>query len=375
MDNVSSSADSDEKYMKRAIALGNQARLISPPNPWVGCVIVKNGVVIGEGFTRSAGQAHAEIDALKSAKDDVREATVYVTLEPCSHYGRTPPCVSALILAKVSRVVIANEDPDPKVSGKGIQLLRQAGIDVVSGICAQEAAQAMAPYLHQRKTKKPYCVVKTAMSIDGRAAAADSSSKWITSQEARLDAHHLRAHSQAILVGVRTALIDNPSLTVRDITPMPIRQPLRVVLDAQGRLQPPMNIFDLKQAPTLIATTDKCPNQVIKQWEQIGVEVKVFPYFDAEQGIDLASVLEFLGAHGIIQLLVEGGPTTLGIFIKNHFFDRLVTYIGPCILGDNAIPAFKNVPIDTLKNALALSLIDLKRVGNCVRLDFDKASK
>lgn len=361
----------DKKFMLRAIELGNQARLISPPNPWVGCVLVKDNVIVGEGFTQAPGQAHAEVMALRSAQEKAEGSTAYVTLEPCSHYGRTPPCAEALIKAKIAKVVICNGDPDPKVSGKGIQMLKDAGIEVASGLCTEEGAKALAPYFHHRRTNRAYCLVKTAMSIDGRAAAADYTSKWITSPEARRDSYRLRAESQAVLVGYQTALKDNPSLNVRDIDPMPVKQPLRVILDSKGRLQSPMNIFDLAQAPTLIATTEACSKDKIEEWTALGVEVQVFP-IDNLGKIDVFALLKYLGSRGVVQVLVEGGPTLLGHIIKNNLYDKIVTYIGPRILGENGISIFKGLHIDTIANAPTLKLVDLAQIGNCVRLDYGR---
>lgn len=362
----------DEKFMLRAIELGEQARLLSPPNPWVGCVLVKNNEIIGEGFTQPPGQAHAEVMALRSAQNSVEGATAYVTLEPCSHYGRTPPCAKALIEAKIAKVIVANGDPDPKVCGKGMTMLREAGIDVITDVCSQAAAQSLAPYFHHRRTRRAFCLVKTAMSIDGRAAAADYTSKWITSPEARRDSYRLRAESQAVLVGLQTALKDNPSLTVREINPMPLKQPLRVVIDTSGKLESPMNLFDVTEAPTLIATSEKCPKAKIEQWQALGVEVHVFP-LNADNKIDIEALLEYLGSRDVIQVLVEGGPTLLGAIIKNELYDRIVTYVGPRILGDSGIPVFKDLSIETIEKAPKLRLTHVKQIGDCVRLDYEKA--
>ena len=184
---------SDVQAMARAIALGSKGRITAPPNPWVGCVIVKDGIVVGEGFHQTAGEPHAEIHALQQAKEQAMGATVYVTLEPCVHHGRTPPCSDALIKAKVSKVFVALEDPDPRVRGKGIAFLKDAGIWVNLGLCRDEAVQSLQPYLHQRKTGRPFCIAKAAISIDGRTAASDGTSKWITPKEARADSHRIRA--------------------------------------------------------------------------------------------------------------------------------------------------------------------------------------
>jgi len=362
--------DRDEHFMRKAIALGEKSRLISPPNPWVGCVIVQNDQIIGEGSTKPAGDSHAEVVAIQSAKNTTQDATAYVTLEPCSHHGKTPPCVNALIKAKIARVVVAVQDPDPQVNGTGIKLLRKAGIEVSTGVCEKEASQSLAPYIHQRKTKRPFCLLKTAMSIDGRTAAADGSSQWISSMEARIDAHQLRAESQAIVIGSGTALADNPFLTVRHIHPLPIRPPLRIILDSTGRVRPPMNIFDTEQAPTLMIGSARTPIETIELWKKSGADTAILPLNQSGQGIDFSAFLDFLGNKGIIQILVEGGASLNGEIIREALFQRLIIYVGETILGDRGIPVFKNIFIANMKEAMRLRLLETKTLGNSVRLEF-----
>src|SRR5215211_5822293 len=242
--------------MARAVALAAGVRRRTAPNPWVGAVVARDGVVVGEGATEPPGGPHAEVVALRAAREAARGATVYVTLEPCVHHGRTPPCGDALIAAGVARVVVAAEDPDPRVAGEGIARLRAAGIDVTRGPRADAVVRQLAPYLHHRRTGRAFCLLKTATSVDGRTAAADGSSQWITGPIARADAHGLRADSQAIVVGAGTALADRPALTVRDIDP-PVRvPPARVLLDARGRVPAAGPLFDTALAPTLVLTTD-----------------------------------------------------------------------------------------------------------------------
>src|SRR5688572_586191 len=245
--------------MAQAVALGERGRLTAAPNPWVGCVVVAaDGQVVGRGFHRRAGEPHAEVHALRQAGDRARGATAYVTLEPCAHQGRTPPCAPALVEAGVSRVVVAVLDPDEKVAGRGIEILRAAGIAVDIGVAAEDAARSLAPYLHHRRTGRPQCLLKTATSTDGRTAAADGTSQWITGPEARADAHRLRAESGAVVVGAGTALADRPMLTFRSLdfeeglTPP---QPLRVLIDAAGRVPADGPLFDPTLAPTLVITT------------------------------------------------------------------------------------------------------------------------
>lgn len=361
--------DFDEQMMLRAVALADNGRVTAPPNPWVGCVIVKNGKILGEGFHYAAGEPHAEINALKLVEDPVG-STVYVTLEPCSHYGRTPPCVNALIKARVARVVIALEDPDPRVSGNGIKLLREAGIEVIAGIASKNAFSSLQPYLHQRKTGRAYCLLKAGQGVDGRIAAPDMTSRWITGPEARADAHRLRAESQAILIGAGTAIADDPALTIRDTFPIPLNPPLRVLLDATGKVKPPRKLFDRNEAPTLVITSTLCALNAQKEWEAAGAEVVSAPLSKLYNGIDLEAVLYILGKRGIIQVLVEGGSSVLGNFLKHRLVDRFALYVGPRILGDESLPLFKSFHVSTMADAPVLRLVQTKILGDSVRLDY-----
>lgn len=356
----------DFEYMQKAILLGENGRITAPPNPWVGCILVKNGRIIGQGYSQPAGCAHAEICALQSSTESTHGATAYVTLEPCAHTGLTPPCANALIEAKVAKVVIALEDPDPRVSGKGISILQENGIEVILGVCSEAAAQSLAPYLHHRISQTPYCILKMALSIDGKIAAADGTSKWISSIEARHDAQRLRAESQAILIGSETALKDDPALTVRN-PPLPIRQPLRVILDTKGRLTDNLKIFDIQQAPTLIVTGEHCPTQMLIKWEKWGVEVATIP-LTPDGLIDLKILFELLGKRGILQILVEGGAKLHGSILKEGLCQRLMVYLGGCLLGENGMGAFKGFKVDTLANAPLYELLELKKLGNSAKL-------
>lgn len=359
----------DNEAMLRAIALGEKARTSAPPNPWVGCVLIKDNRIIGEGCTQQNGRPHAETVALLAAGPAAEGATAYVSLEPCSHFGKTSPCASALIQAKVAHVVIAIEDPDIRVSGKGIHMLREAGIIVTLGICAAEATRSLKPYLWQRKTGRAFCHVKAAMSVDGRIAAPDHSSQWITCPEARLDTHILRAESQAILIGSGTALNDKPSLTVRHMTIAADKQPLRVILDPSGKVLPPSPLFDTTLAPTLIITSSECAEKAKQAWSETGVEV-VELSLDSEGGIDLLQLLKFLGKRGIIQVLVEGGGTLLGNLMRHKLIDQLTLYMGTCILGDKGLPLFKNLDIKNIEEAPKLELINFRKIGDTLRLDY-----
>lgn len=286
----------DVDQMRRAIQAAASVRGTTSPNPWVGAVIGSS-----VGATQPPGGPHAEIAALRGAGADAAGGTLYATLEPCSHHGRTPPCVDAIIEAGVSRVVVGIEDPDPNVSGRGVAALRAAGIQVDVGVAADEVAEQLAPYLKHRRTGRPFVVLKLAATLDGRTAAPDGSSQWITGEEARRDAHRLRAESDAVLVGAGTVRKDDPSLTVRHVEG---RDPLRVVLG---------------HAPA---------------------DAKVQPA--EEMSGDLGDVLDELGAKGVLQLLVEGGATVAHAFHAAGLVDRYVLYLAPALFGgDDAHPLFK----------------------------------
>lgn len=360
----------DEHFMEFAIALGEEARGISPPNPWVGCVIVKEGHIVGCGNTHRNGGNHAEINALNEASDQAIGATMYVTLEPCCHFGKTPPCVDAIIKAKIAKVVIALSDPDKKVCGQGIEKLKNAGIDVVVGVCQEDASNSLESYLYQRINLKPFVVAKAALSVDGRTAPYSGTSQWISTEKAREDAHHLRFQSQAILVGSVTATMDKPTLNVRGkLSEKLLNQPLRVLFDRQGKVPTTGPLFDMTIAKTLVFTSKDCPESVIQAWKTAGAEVEVIKASDEEK-LDIEEALLILGKRNIIQLLVEGGSTLLGSFLKKRAINRLVLYIGPVILGDRGTPLFKDFFVNSLKEAPHLKLLDTKTIDDCIRLDY-----
>lgn len=341
--------------MQRAVTLGTQGRWTAPPNPWVGCVIVKNSQIIGEGFHRHPGDPHAEIYALKQAGDGARGATVFVTLEPCAHYGRTPPCANALIQAGIKDVYVALEDPDSRVSGKGIHMLKEAGIDVKIGLGRDLAEDSLRPYLHQRKKGRPYCVVKSAISLDGRIAANDGTSQWITGDEARKNVHELRAESQAILIGSGTAIADKPRLTVRNVPlPQHFKQPLRVLLDSRGRVSP-------KDFQGDVVFTSQTHHQ--KEWETSGAEVHVM------EEIDLGRVLDVLNKKNVLQLMVEGGQNIYTAFLREGLVDQMAIYVGACLLGQSGF-GLNELKIGSMNEAIRLQLMRKQQLGQDLRLDY-----
>ena len=320
--------------MTRALELGASVRASAPPNPWVGCVIEASDGRRFEGATQPVGGAHAEAAAIGAAGGhDLTGATAWVTLEPCSHHGRTPPCADALIAAGVTCVHVALEDPDEQVAGEGLGRLRAAGIEVTVGDGAAEAADLLAPYLVQRRTGRPYVVLKLAATLDGRTAAPDGSSQWITGGVARADAHQLRAESDVVLVGAGTVRVDDPSLTVRD-APSPRGDPVRVVLGA---------------APE---------------------GAKVHPCL--ERTGDLGVVLDELGNLGHLQVLVEGGARVAHAFHRGGHVDRYVLYLAPALFGgDDAVGLFAGPGAATIGDLARLRLRSVRQLGDDLRLDLD----
>lgn len=357
----------DSYWMEKAIILGEKARLLSPPNPWVGAIIVNDDIAVGEGFTDKCGGHHAEINAIKMAGVKTINSTLYTSLEPCCHYGRTPPCTKAIIEAKISRVVIALKDPDLKVCGKGIEDLLKANIEVEVGILENQAFLSLEPYLYHRATKKPFVIAKAAVSVDGRIAASDGSSKWISNAVARHDVHQLRLLSDAILVGTNTALNDEPKLNVREIEAK--RQPLRILFDAYGKVKPKNSpLFDQTIAKTLIFTSSHCAKDTLDEWQDIGIEVKTITFKDGKLNIEEA--LKFLGERGIIQLLLEGGGSLFGSFLKESAINQLILYTSPIILGNQGKPLFDNFFVDTMSSALNLKFINAKELDGCIRIKY-----
>jgi len=356
--------------MEKAIAQGEKGRITAPPNPWVGSIVVAKDkrTIIGEGFHRKAGEPHAEVNAINDAKargnaDKLAGSTVYVTLEPCHHYGRTPPCDKLLVESGVGRVVVGVLDPDTRVSGEGVKFLREHNIEVVHGVCEDKIRDSLAAYLHQRSTKRPYVVVKSALSLDSKVACQDGTSQWITGEAARAHGHLLRARSQAILVGSRTALVDKPMLTVRGIPDL-VHKPLRVVVDSKGVvLDGPL--LDISLAPTLIFYTSKAPATSVETWTKAGVE-SVCVSEDKTGRVDLSQVLDELGKRGILQLLIEGGGEIQSEFLKNNFVEELGLFYGACILGNNAKPWINTNIFSTISDVQFWKLVGVQQIENDV---------
>ncbi len=319
-------------FMAYAAALAEKGRGYTQTNPCVGAVIVRNDTIVAGGWHKMYGGPHAEIEALREAGDNARGADLYVTLEPCSTYGKTPPCTNAIINAGIKRVFIGVLDPNPDHAGKGIQLLRSAGIEVVTGVNKELCAGLIADFAKYKKFQIPYTSLKIAQSLDGKIATSTGESKWITSETSRRYVHHLRKQSDAVLVGVGTVLADDPELTVRYIDTD--RQPIRVVLDSQCRL--PLNSKLVTSANkgvarTIIYTSTTAPEKKVQSLLQNNVEVVSVE--SSLNGLDIAQVMHHLGSIRIMNLLVEGGSSIFASFIKSGFADRLYMFIAPLIIG------------------------------------------
>ena len=351
----------DHAYMARAIALTERGRDTSTPNPSVGCVIVKDGRVIAEGWHERAGEPHAEARALASATESPAGATVYLSLEPCSHQGRTPPCADALVQARVGRVVAALEDPNPQVKGRGVGRLRAAGIRVDMGLMAHEATEAHRGFVWRMTRARPWMRIKAAASLDGRIALANGVSKWITGEAARRDAHALRARSCAMLTCIGTVLADDPELTVRHVPCR--RQPHRYVLD--HRLEMPANAKLLTGDPITILTVHPDPARRA-ELEKRGVEiVQVAPEGDKA---DLAALARLLAERGCNEVTVETGGKLAGSLLRAGVIDELVLYVAPMILGDKAQALFVLPEWTRLDEALRPRIVDVRAVGDDWRI-------
>lgn len=324
--------------MKRALALAKKGTGYTSPNPMVGAVLVKNGHIVGEGFHPYPGGPHAEVVAIRNAGTQAKGSTAYVTLEPCCHFGKTPPCSQALIHAGISEVYYAVGDPNPKVDGGGHQQLREAGITVHAGLMAREAEELMRFFFHFMKLGKPYVIAKYAMSLDGRIATATGSSKWITSQQARQAVMHLRHECDAILIGSGTLQTDNPRLTARlpeDVQPGKL---LRVVLDSKRGVSPEALVFKTSPtSPTVLFTHFPYSEQTIQQFEKKGVDLIQSPT-NSEGRISLPFVLETLAKRNVLSLLVEGGGHVLGNFFQEQLVDEVWAFVAPKIIGGSQAP-------------------------------------
>lgn len=351
----------DARHMARALELARRGLYTTDPNPRVGCVVVRDEKVVGEGFHERAGQPHAEVMALRAAGDRARDATVYLTLEPCCHHGKTPPCTDALIAAGVARVVAAMPDPNPRVAGKGFAALTQAQITSESGLMQSDAEALNPGFLRRMQHGRPFVRVKLAASLDGRTALANGESKWITGEPARADVQQWRARSSVILTGIGTVRTDDPSLNVRgfDIG----RQPLRVVLDSQLRMSPNAKMLTLPGTTLVVTASGDVARATALR--QAGAEVQVL----GDNGrVDLAALMKMLAAREVNEVLVEAGATLSGALLEAGLVDELVLYQAPCLLGDAGRGLFRLANLTQMAARPSLEIKDMRAIGQDWRL-------
>lgn len=361
-----------EYWMAKAIQLAQQGLYTTHPNPRVGCVLVKNDQLIGQGFHAKAGEGHAEVNALADATQTVDGATAYVTLEPCSHQGKTPPCADALIKAGVARVVYGMQDPNPEVSGKGLAKLKKAGIEIIGPVLEAECEALNPGFIKRMREGLPYVRVKLAMSLDGRTAMESGESQWITGPEARLDVQRLRAQSDAIVTGIGSVLADNPSMTVRidnndqDADPKSVRQPLRVIMDTALSILPEAKILYPANQVCVFSVAEEVEPEHQDVLCKKGVMVRFAPR--GEDGrLDLLDAMEQLADLGINEVLLEAGAELAGGFLQAGLVDEIVVYMAPKLLGSSARPLF-TLPLETMSEAVELTLTSVSQVGQDVRL-------
>ena len=352
----------DHQFMAQALRLAEKGLFTTTPNPRVGCVLVKGGQVVGEGWHRRAGEPHAEIHALQMAGDAARGAVAYVTLEPCSHFGRTPPCAAALIEAGVVRVVAAMQDPNPQVAGRGFAMLRAASVAVDCGVLESEARELNVGFVSRMTRQRPWVRLKMASSLDGRTALANGQSQWITGEAARGDGHRWRARACAILTGMGTVRDDDPQLTVRGVAET-VRQPLRVVVDNRLELSPSARL--LVGGPVLVATAteDEARASVLRAR---GAELVYLP--GATGKVDLSALMQLLARRGINEVHVEGGRGLSGALFAAGQVDELLLYLAPCLLGSDARGLIDVPELTSLDARIGLSIRDVRVLGDDLRV-------
>ena len=388
----------DELYMKRAISLAKMATGHTSPNPLVGAVVVKNNTIVGEGYHHKAGEAHAEVHALDAAGDNARGATLYVTLEPCAHYGKTPPCAKRVVESGIARVVIGSTDPNPLVAGKGIQILTEAGIEVTTDVCVDECIQLNEHFFTFIQTHKPFVTIKSAMSLDGKIATFTGQSQWITNESSRKDGHILRASHDAMLVGIGTILADDPLLNCRltrdelyealinrhDVSidnTLEVHQPDIIILDSQGLTPTDAKVFTIPNRKVIIYVAKGCPEQRRIALANVGAIVEELPTKSVRQGrttdvaidikkIDIQACLEHLGEQEYTSVLVEGGSTIISSFVESLAFDKIVTYIGNLVIGGaNSTAAVGGTGFATLHEAPTLEFASSRILDNNIRIE------
>ncbi len=362
----------DHKFMQRAISLAKRGHFTTSPNPRVGCVIVRNEEIVGEGFHQKAGQGHAEVHALKQAGIKAKGATAFVTLEPCSHYGLTPPCAEALIKAQVAHVIAAMVDPNPKVSGRGLELLNAAGITTQFGLLEQDARALNPGFIQLMTTKLPYVRCKLAASLDGKTAMASGESQWITSAEARTDVQRLRAQSCAVICGADSVIFDDAKMTVRwhdlgelknSYAEVDVRQPVRIIIDGKNRLTPDLAIFQSESKILLIRHTIENDHT----WPHFVEQVQIDKAENSEY-INLTLLLRYLAKQGLNDVLIESGSQLTGAFVSQNLVNELILYQAPKLIGHDGKGLVNMPTVLQLDEAKNLEIQDMRMIGKDIRL-------
>lgn len=357
----------DEYFMEMALNLAKKGIGLTNPNPLVGAVIIKDGKVIGKGYHEKYGENHGEINALNNAKEDVHGATMYVNLEPCSHFGNVPPCVNRIIESGIKKVVIAMEDPNPIVSGKGIQILKENGLEVKVGVLKKEAEKLNEIFIKYISTGKPFVILKVAMSLDGKIATHTGDSRWITGKRAREYVHILRQRVSAILVGVNTVIVDDPMLNTR-LNNIECKDPIRIILDSHGRTPLKSNVLNTNPSNTIVAVTNNAAKENIKAIEKAGAEVMITPVKDGK--VDLQFLMEKLGERKIDSLLIEGGGEINFSFLKEKLVDKVIFFIAPKIIGgETSKTPVEGKGVEYLKDAIDLKDITMCKIGDDIMVE------
>ena len=357
----------DFRYMAKALRLAERGLFTVDPNPRVGCVLVKDNKIVGQGWHQHAGEAHAEIVALNEAGAAAQGATAYVTLEPCCHLGRTPPCSDALIKAGVIRVVVAMEDPNPQVAGKGASQLREAGIDIDVGVMTEQAEGLNPGFVQRMRHGRPFVRSKMAMSLDGRTALASGESQWITGESARLDVHHLRARSSAIVTGINTVLADDPSMNAR-LENEEVLQPARVVLDSQLKIPVDARMLSLPGRTVVCTTADAVQKNEEKISKLKAAGAELVQLKKENEKISLSALLMFLNAENFNEVLLEAGAGLNGAFMQGGLIDELVIYMAPLLMGDTARGLVELPEISKMSDVSHPKIIDVRAVGKDWRI-------
>ncbi|MCY4218250.1 MAG: bifunctional diaminohydroxyphosphoribosylaminopyrimidine deaminase/5-amino-6-(5-phosphoribosylamino)uracil reductase RibD [Gammaproteobacteria bacterium] len=352
----------DERFMSMALNLAKRGQYTVHPNPAVGCVVVKDNEIVGQGWHERAGEAHAEVRALADAKERTQQATLYVTLEPCSHTGRTPPCTDAVIRSGISRVVVACQDPNPLVQGQGLRSLEEAGIEVVTGICTEAATHMNRGFFKRMTSEIPFVILKIAASLDGRIAMPNGESRWITCEESRCDVHRLRALSSSVLTGIGTVQKDDPAFTVRHFETS--RQPDRVVLDSQMSISHTAKILD--DSAKVFVFTIANPSRY-KQLNCIS-NLEIISSYNKENRVELVEMLKECGKRQMNTILVEAGPSLAGNFLKQGLVDELVLYLAPSFLGNDALAMFNLPQITELSEKIQMSITHVESLGSDIKI-------